>query len=402
MTDTPARDHNQPPELIQKTIHEELAERYDYLTKRIAELTKDAATVPAEITTEEQFKPVSDLIKAARAIYSPTGAMEAARKIENEEARKRVAQIDAFFKNPAEALKKLMAPVIEKATAYLDNKKAEEEKRRKDEADRKAKIAADKAEDAIWADARGELAAYDARKADERAVVERARKEAAARRADHLKDRGKRLAKAEPYLQKRAERRRLALEAEAQRRAKAAADEIERLTAEGEHRLALEAEDVRRAEDAARLEAARVANQAKLDQARKDTAAARRAETKAAGQAEALDQQAEEHADDAEDLEGQAGRLAKRASSAQRRAEASPADMSRERSEMGTVSSIAKSWKVTGINRDELDLDLLRGYLHPDAVEVAVRAYMMAHRNDAGGPTLKGATFEQIEDGVFR
>lgn len=395
--------HNLPPESTEvvppKTIQEQLAEAHKALTDRYTELMELASAAPAEVKTEEVFAPLSDLLKAGRAYLAMS---EAARKIENEESRKRTAMIDTWFKNPAERLTLAMKAVKERTDVYLDEKKASEEKRRKDEADRKAQAARDKAEDALWADARRELALYDAAKAEERATAERLRKEAAARRTDHLREHAKRLKGVEAYLAERAERRRLKAAAAAAAAIKAAADERARLEAEGEHRLAQEAADRRAEEEAARVEEARVRNAAELETAKKETQAARRAETKAAGQADTLFEAADDHGEEAEELGGAAARLGKRAERAERHANAAPADMSRTRSEMGTTSSITKTWKVTNIARDDLDLNMLRGFLHPDAVEVAVRGYMMAHRNDAGGPALKGATFEQVEEGVYR
>lgn len=397
---TPGLGHNLPPEETPPmTVQDRLARDHAQLAARIKELEALADAAPAEVKDEETFKPLSDLLKAGRVALS---ASEAARKIENEESRRTTAMIDAWFKNPATILADKLKALKDRTDAYLDDKKAAEEKRRKAEADRKIELAKEKAEDALWAEARGELAAYDARKADERAAVERLRKEAAARRADHLRDQAKRLKAVEPYLAARAERRRKAAEARAEATRKAAADDRARLEAEGDHRLVLEAEDRRRADEAARVAAARQKTADELKVAQAETAQARRAETKASGQADLLAEQAEEHADEAEDLGDAADRLQGRADKAVRRANASPADMSRTRSEMGTTSSVSKTWQMTSLDRDALDLNLLRGFLHPDAVAVAARGYMMAHRNDPGGPKLEGAVFEQVEEGVYR
>lgn len=399
----PGLGHNQPPEetppAAPLTIAEQLAASHKGLVDRYEELMALAKQAPAEVKDEETFKPLSDLLKAARAYLAMS---EAARKIENEESRKRTATIDAWFKNPAAALTETMKAIKERTDAYLDDKKAAEEKRRKEEADRKAKAAAEKAEDALWAEARAELAVYDARKAEERELAARQRKEAEARRADHLKNRAKRLAQVEPYLQARADRRAKAEAAAAQARLQAIADERARLEAEGEERLRLEAEDQRRADEAARRAQELQKTKDDAEAARKSSQAARREETSAGKTADRLIEAADEHADQAEDLGSHAGRLQKRADKAQRQAEAGPADMSRTRSDLGTVASVSKSWKVISIDRNVVDLNLLRGFLHPDAVEVAVRGYMMAHRNDAGGPVLEGAVFEQVEEGVYR
>lgn len=395
--------HNNPPEATEppppRTLQEDLGERYKDLTARIAELKKLADAAPAEVTTEEVFKPLSDLLKAGRVALAMS---ESTRKIENEESRKRTAMIDAWFKNPADELSKVLKAVKDRTDAYLDDKKAKEQKARQEEADRKAKLAEDKRWDAVWSDARAELAAYDARKAEEAATAARLVKEAAARRADHLRDRVKRLKAVEPYLADRAERRRKAEEDEAARLRQLALDEEARVEAD---RLAEErrVETKRKSdEDAARVAQARLDAAAELEAARKETAAARRTETRQADKAEALDAAAEDHAEEAEEAGGAADRLGKRAERAERRANASPAELSRTRSEMGTTSSQTRSWKVISVDKNSVDLNMLRGYLHPDAVETAARGYMMAHRTDDGGPKLAGCVFEQVEEGAYR
>lgn len=399
-----------PPDEAPKTLQEVLADRYADLAKRIEELQVLAESAPLEVKTEEQFKPLSDLLKAGRVAVQMS---EAARKIENEESRKRTAMIDAWFKNPVEKLSAAMKAVKERTDVYLEEKKAAEEKRRKELAEEKARAAEEKRWDAIWAEARSELAAYDAKKAEEAALAARVKKERELRRADHLRDRAKRMRKVEPYLARRADRRRKAEEAAAEaqrledeRQAQLAAEEDERkrLAEEAAQRHAKAQEEARKRQ--AEADAERAANlakaQADADEAKKTAAAARREENKASAAADAHAESAEEHADLAEDLGGAAGRMEKRAERADRHANAGSASMSRTRSEMGTTASLSKSWKVVSFDRNVIDLNLLRGYLHPDAVEVAVRGFMMAHRTDAGGPKLEGAVFEQVEEGTYR
>lgn len=370
-------DNNPPEPTPPMTLQERLAQDHAALAKRIAEIDKLASEAPSEVLDEATFAPLSDLLKAGRVALA---ASEAARKIENEESRRITAQIDAWFKNPAEALKLKLAEVKTRTDVYLDEKKAAEERRRRAEADRKAAEAAEKALDALWADARAELAAYDARKAIEFAAAERLRKEAAAKRADHLKDRAKRLGKVEPYLATRAERRE-----------KAAADEAARIAArqKAANEAAARAAELQKTKDAAKAATA-------------ETAQARRSETKASNEAATLFEVADDHAESAETLGEDAGRLGKRAERADRHANAGSAAMSRTRSEMGTTSSLTKSWRVKSFDRDYLDLNSLRGFLHPDAVATAVRGYMMAHKNDPGGPQLDHCEFEQVEEGAYR
>lgn len=397
--------HNQPPEETPVeaapalTVAESLELAHKALVTRYAELMALAEKAPAEVTDEETFKPLSDLLKAGRAYFAMS---EAARKIENEESRRRTATIDAWFKNPAEKLKAALDGIKTRTDAYLEDKKAKEEKRRNEVAAEKARVAEERRWDGIWADALGELAIWNARKAEEREIAARLEKEAAARRADHLKDRAKRLKAVEPYLAGRAERRRLAAEKIAAERLKAAQDERARLEAEGERRLELEAEDLRRAQDAARLAQAQEKTATELAAAKIETTAARRQETSAGKAADKAIAQADEHQERAEDLHGEADRLDKRAERAERHANAGPAALSRTRSDLGTTSGLSRAWKMTAIDRSVVDLNLLRGFLHPDAIDVAARGFMMAHKTDPGGPKLAGCTFEQLEEGNYR
>lgn len=395
--------HNKPPEetppAAPLTLQEQLDLAHKALKDRYDELMAEAAKCPAEITDEETFKPFADLLKAGRSYLAMS---EAARKIENEESRKRTAQIDAWFKNPAEKLKSTFTAIKEKTDAYLADKEAKEKKRREEEAKRKADAAEAKRWDAIWADARAELAIYDARKAEERETAARLRKEAELRRADHLKNRAKRLAKVEPYLQLRAERRAKAEAAAAAARLQAIADERERLEAEGEERLRLEAEDARRAEETARRAADLEKTKTAAEEARKSGQAARREETSAGKVADKAIAAADEHHDQAEELGDDANRLGKRAERAGRHAQATGGDLARVRTDLGTVASSTRRWQMTSIDRSVVDLNLLRGFLHPDAIDVAARGYMMAHKTDPGGPKLEGCVFEQLDDGVYR
>lgn len=404
MTDAPAPlGHNNPPEETPPappmTVAEKLAADHKALVDRYAELMALADQAPAAVADEETFKPLSDLLKAGRAYLAMS---EAARKIENEESRRRTATIDAWFKNPAEKLTTAMKAIKERTDAYLEDKAAKEKKAREAAAEAKRKAAEDKAEDALWAAARAELAVYDARKAEERETAARLRKEAEARRADHLKNRAKRLAKVEPYLQHRADRRAKAEAAAAEARLKAIADERERLEAQGEERLRLEAEDARRAEETARRAAELQKTKDEAEAAKRSSQSARREETSAGKVADTLIAVADEHASEAEDLGGDAGRLGKRAEKAERQANAGPAELSRTRSDLGTTSGLSRSWKMTSIDRSVVDLNMLRPFLHPDAVDVAARGYMMAHKTDPGGPVLEGCVFEQLEEGAYR
>jgi hypothetical protein len=65
---------------------------------------------------------------------------------------------------------------------------------------------------------------------------------------------------------------------------------------------------------------------------------------------------------------------------------ATPAELSRTRTDLGVVSSLRTTWKGEIRSRDDLDLDKLRPYIPLDALERAVNAFVKA-----GGRDLKGA-----------
>lgn len=72
---------------------------------------------------------------------------------------------------------------------------------------------------------------------------------------------------------------------------------------------------------------------------------------------------------------------------ARRAAEARPAELSRERSNLGAVSSLRRFWDFSDLDRDMLALEPLRQHLPMDALEKAVRSYIKA-----GGRELRGVT----------
>lgn len=81
---------------------------------------------------------------------------------------------------------------------------------------------------------------------------------------------------------------------------------------------------------------------------------------------------------------------------ARRAAEAKPAELSRERSDLGAVASLRRFWDWTDLDRDQIDLEALRPHLPLDAIEKAVRSYIKA-----GGYELRGVViFENTTTSV--
>lgn len=159
----------------------------------------------------------------------------------------------------------------------------------------------------------------------------------------------------------------------------------ERRRREEAERVAREEERKRR-EEAAKAEAeARAAEQAA---ARKRNEGARAA---AEAEAAALRQRAEE-ARQAEE------RAAADRAEAQRAAAAPAAELSRARGERGGVSSLRENLTFRDIERDKIDLEILRPYFSDKALEQAVKGWIEANKGAAqvaakgGAQPIKGAT----------
>lgn len=122
-----------------------------------------------------------------------------------------------------------------------------------------------------------------------------------------------------------------------------------------------------------------------------------------AEEAARLAREAEERAESETDLEYaiRAGEEAKRAEEVARQAaadavpvaraaEVKAADLTRERSDFGAVSSLRTFWDYRDFNRDAIDLDKLRPHLNEDDIKKALRAFIRA-----GGRSIDGATIFQ-------
>jgi len=101
---------------------------------------------------------------------------------------------------------------------------------------------------------------------------------------------------------------------------------------------------------------------------------------------EALERAAQLPADAAEAVLEDAIAAEDQAEAAVEAAQASQADLSRTRTDLGVVSSLRTTWKGEMVNRDELDLEKLRPYIPTDALERAINAFVKA-----GGRELRGA-----------
>ncbi len=89
--------------------------------------------------------------------------------------------------------------------------------------------------------------------------------------------------------------------------------------------------------------------------------------------------------DDAVAAEEAAKQAAADAEVAAKAADATPAALSRTRSDEGAVASLRRWWDFRDLDRSHIDLERLRQHLSHDALEKAVRSYIKA-----GGRTLPG------------
>ncbi|MDZ7711729.1 MAG: hypothetical protein U5L06_00750 [Rhodovibrio sp.] len=198
--------------------------------------------------------------------------------------------------------------------------------------------------------------------------LDRAKKDAQARLDAHLRD------KAERERRQREEEARRAQEEWDRRKqaAEAAAQEV----AGGEDLSAINAEIERleQLQPAERAEQMEVAT--KLAVLRGKKAALTHAEE--AGEAELKNAQAE-------------------AEKAQRKADALVADMSRTRSDFGSVASLREVWTYDSLDRAALDLEALREHLPQDALDKAVRSFIRA-----GGRELVGVRIYSTTTSVVR
>ena len=120
-------------------------------------------------------------------------------------------------------------------------------------------------------------------------------------------------------------------------------------------------------------------------------AARKRAEAEAAEQA--MMAKAEPDAldlDEAIAAHDAASRAANAATAAARAAEAKPAELARTRTPLGALGTLQRVWVFRDLNRDTIDLDVLRPHLSTDCIEKALRAFIKA-----GGREIVGATIAE-------
>ena len=319
------------------SLAEMLKDQHRDQLRRAAELLEAVPRIP-DIGNDDDAGKVGDFVKQIAACVK---TLEAARVGEKEPFLAAGREVDGVFNGLKERLEKGKTEISRKLTAYLNEKariereaREAEERRRADEA-RRAEEERRKAEQARReAEERARRAEEEARQAKENA--EREAKEREERHARELAAAEAR-ARDEESKRRRSDENRAKAQQEAERLRREAAERIERERAEAEARAKRDAEEAERRAEAAREEA-RQAEAAAADERR-------RAE------------------------EAEAARI-----KAEREALAKPADMSRTRSDVGSVSTLRRTWEYAIVDRDALDLNQLRTYFAAEAIDKAIRA----------------------------
>ena len=360
-----------------------IRENHNDVFTRLDELAAADALVPAVITSDEDEGKAQDIVLQCKKTVKHAEAMH---KLEKEPYDKAVKEIKATFAIPIEKVEKVAKTITERLDVYKEKKAAEERRRREEEARRQREEAERLQREAEEAERRQREAAEARRLEEERAARAQAEREKAEREAKEARERAERLREEQARMEEERRQRKIRDEQEAAKKAELDAAETARRKAEEEAHIKRMAElKAQRAEEDRKAAETRVAAQKALEERREAeaaAAAAKRDEKSAA-------REAGNNLDDAVRLEKRADRL-------DDAAQASESDLSRGRGEYGSVGSRVTTWKWRMINRDDVPLETLRAYMHPDAIDAAVTRFMNAHRPELG----TGRDFNNLLRGV--
>ncbi len=389
MNDTATIGHNLPPEdQLTVQLHNDHKGLFDRLQQLIAKLPD----VPRTVDTEEQAQKVQDFYKQARVAVKMA---DETRKIEYEPYKKLVDQVNATFNIPKEKLSKGMKDIKEGLDKYL-NAKAEREK-----AEREEKMRREREESE-----RLQREAQEAERARIAAEQEKQRAIEAAERAQREREEAEQRAKDEAIRAENARKERQRLEAE--RKERDAREAAERAQREVEQ----QAEREERAKVEAERQKAHEARMAELKAEEEDAETKRRAEREAAKKSLEQRRQADDEAREA----GQDARAAakdeklhmagavrsERIADRHERSSMDDADMSRTRSERGSLSSLQKKWEIDIVDIDKLPKDILWPHISHDAIRAAVWKWMMNQPNDEEHRKMVGASIERVTSAQVR
>lgn len=369
--------HNKPP------LAEDVRARHKDLFDKLEEYEHADELVPDLIEDDETEGAAQDVYKKCKIAVKTATAMH---KLEKEPYDQAIKELKATFAIPAEKVEKAAETILKRLDVYKERKAAAERRKREDEARKAAEEAARKQREAEEADRKRREAEEARRLEEERAAKAQAERERAEREAKEARERAECLKEEQARLeQERKEREKR----DAEERAKKAEHDA---ALEAQRKAEREAHDKRMAE----LKAQREAEEAKAKAAREDAQKAlaeRRAAEDAAAAAKRDEKAAARESDN--NLED-AVKLERRAAKLDDAANASEADLSRGRGDYGSVGSRATFWTWRMLDRDQIPLEALRGYINPDAIDAAVTKFMNAHRPELG----QGRDFNALLPGV--
>lgn len=341
--------HNNPPEL-EKILQDDLNNRYQDELGFFNTVLERAEELPKEVTNDIEAGQYSDYIKK---LTSQNKTIDAIRKTEKEEYSAKANIVHNFFKKKLDILAGVKQKVEEPLAKYLQAKKDEEDRKRREkleeerkEAERLRKIEEEKAAEAQ-------------RKADEaRAEEERIRKanEETKRKADEEAAEIKRKADAD------AEAIRKKAEEDAKAATEAGAGEAKKIIRDAEKQAK---EIVKTAETEA-----------------KETVKEATAEIKANDEVvKELHKDAKIAEREVKKVSDDANRQERFADKAERQTLAKTSELTRTRGDASMVS-VSEKWIGEVADRDNLDLEALRDHIPMDALNKAVQSWVNANKEN--------------------
>lgn len=370
--------HNNPP------LSETLGDKYREMVATAAELLAAAEKAPATVFDDKTAEDIADLVKKLQTNENDLKNAQAAERAPFDLA---ISQIGGFFKrwlDKVEPVKKSLkarnadykakkdAAAKKKAEEEAAAKRAEEERMRREAND--AKTTADAARAALEDFKRLE---DEAKAARESALTEQ--EKAAAE-----------VAKCEANLAKvKADNAAIAAQLAQRVIDKNPADEAEKAE--------------KRAECTKNLETAKADLQAAkelLAEARDRAKAAREAQRKAEEEAATKKQEAERAARDEKSATKEADRVGQQAAKIENKLEAGEVSAGGIRSIHGALQTSQRVWKCQVIDRNLLDKEALWNLIHGDAIDVALRKWMLNQTPE--NRKMDGAQFWEEDQAVIR
>lgn len=374
---------NSPPEDLKLDIET----RYHDSLNQVAELLDAASTVPDVIEDDATQTKVAELIRKIRFVET---TLDGARKLEKEPHDAKVKLINGVFNTRIEKLEAKRKVINERSTAYLEKKAATEKRRLAEEeeirraAAAKALAEAQEAErikrEAEEAQRKAEAEALAAQHARDKAIAEQ---KAAEERAELARLEEVRLA---------AERKKREIEDGILAKQKAERDAVEQAQRDEQKRL-----------DEIAMAAAKANREAEEALARtaKDEAAKALAERRDAEEATRLAKADVKVAGrDEKAAMGSALREERRADKIAGVIDGPEADLARTRSEHGAVSTLQRVWKSRIVDRTKLPIATLFPFIDSEALEIAVRKYMLTQAPE--NRVMAGTVMEQETTGQVR